>query len=197
MLPKLKIAFSAIVFASFLIVSASAYSQQVIQTVDGLSSEMMTNINNEMKAAAESGDTTALEDLMTSLAEANPELAGKFTEFVSNNLPTQLPADMIDTLLTSVTSAIIVGAPEATVEVTGVIETLQPEFVDSVSSGLEASLLGMDFNTAAGGNDDGGAPAGFNTAAGTPAGPRLPAAPRTGARQTAENPSTNSASPTG
>jgi hypothetical protein len=201
MFSKLKLLLCSVTLASFMVLGFVAHSQaQTFKSVEGLPVDAMTQINEEMQAAALTGDTDALEELMTALAEANPELAKNLASFVSQNLPPDLSSDLVETLIVAAMSGIIGGAPEATADIASVVEANQPQLSDSVSSGLEAALLGMDFDTAAGGNDAGGLD-NFDTAAGGPAAaPRAPARPAlaaTTASITAESPTTASASPTG
>ncbi len=196
MLSKAKLALPGLVLAGFVFLSLGANG--VAQAAEGLASEMEAQILALIADAAATGDTEALEEALTELVEANPGMARAIADFATkpSNLPDGLTADFIETLVTAVASAIVIGAPEMSAEVMDVLAVNQPQFTDVVASAVEDTLMLAGFETAAGGPAAGGLPPGLVTAAGRVPG-FVPTLPGRGVTNTAENPAQNAASPTG
>ncbi len=184
MLSRIKFAFPCVVLAGFLFAVPGVHSQA--QAQEALPSAVETQILALINDAVTSGDTTALEEGLSALVTANPDLAKALADFASGKVPSEMPAglpeDFAETLVVAIATAIVGGAPEAAGDVTAAIEANQPQFADAIESGVEFALLA----------------AGFETAAGGPPGRGNRQAPNPNAAGAAfENPSTQTASPTG
>ena len=165
-------------------VQGKAQAQETLPTAVG------TQILALIGDAITSGDTTALEEALTEMATANPDSAIALANFASRNLPSTLPAGLpanfAETLVVAMATGIVLGAPDMAAEVTAMIGANRPRFAEIVVSAIEDMLAAGGFETAAGGPQPRGGRPGF-----------VPPAPGTGVGNTAENPSTDAASPAG
>lgn len=189
MVSKMRLSLAGIMLAGLLLLIGGVQSDARAQ--EALPSAMATQISALLDIALSSGDTSALEESLAALAEANPDLAVAIANFATKQLPSSLPAGLpanfMEDLVTAITTSIVSGAPAAAGDIVAVVSANQPRFSGAVKSAVEATLVIAGFETAAGGGP-----------AGPPAFGFLPSLPgRAAAAPTAENPATSSASPAG